>query len=151
MEGSQVEMLEVMSLWRKHKGGEVGWMPLLHLNIAHHSSEDFLKTLSTCCLGTGKKRKITVHTWEETHTHTNTQEDSSWAGDKTQVLHWWWATFRDTAAAHTHTLLCTSAHTFKVRYLLQPRQSLLLPNSLCPRGWLSCRLISDCTVEASNH
>lgn len=149
MEGSQVEMLEVMSLWRKHKGGEVGWMPLLHLNIAHHSSEDFLKTLSTCCLATGKKRKITVHTWEETHTHTHRKthpgrvikhKSHTGNGPLSEILQ-----------AHTHTLLCTSAHTFKVRYLLQPRQSLLLPNSPCPRGWLSCRLISDCTVEASNH
>lgn len=110
MEGSQVEMLEVMSLWRKHKGGEVRWMPLPHLNIAHHSSEDFLKTLSTCCLGTGKKRKITVHTWEETHTHTHRKthpgrviKRKSYTGDGplSEILQ---------ARTHTHPAVYICAH-----------------------------------------
>ncbi len=79
---------------------------LPHLNISsRHSSQDFLKTLSTCCLGRGRKKGDCRNFIGNTHIHQRTHSGSCWAGDKVQVLYWWWATLRDTQRQqpHTHT------------------------------------------------
>ncbi len=45
---------------------------LPHLNISsRHSSQDFLKTLSTCCLGRGRKKGDCRNFIGNTHTHTS--------------------------------------------------------------------------------
>ncbi len=124
-----IQLLELISLWKKHKGGEVLKFLLPHLNMSsHHSLRDFLKTLSTCCLGTRRKKDVNYTG--------NTHTPPYWltlGGDK--VLFWWWDTLRDTlettAAAHTHTQPCKHlhTHTFKVRFLLHSAHNSLTKTS----------------------